>query len=266
MLKTLYIYDFESWRNQARMAINANLKPDFVTWKTKCDDQTELFDVSYDNEKLENLMHFKVSKAFIKLAKIVSCHSDKEKWSLLYQALWQLTVEKQKNLLELKHSPLVKKLFLMQHAVLRDSHKMKAFVRFKRFENETMQESLYIAYYKPLHDTLALTSGFFKKRFAFMCWCIITPYVTISWNKHKLQFYSGMNEMPKILKTADLTEELWLTFYSAIFNPARIKTKAMLNEMPKAYWSTMPETQLIQKLILDAPKRVQKMLELKVGL
>lgn len=262
MLTAFYVNDFEDWRNKARMAINSGLKPSQIVWKSEHDHQKELFHTSFQNEILENLLQFKVSKAFLQLAKVVSCHADNIKWSLLYEALWKLIIEKQRNLLELKHLPLVKKLFSMQQAIFRDSHKMKAFVRFKCFENVNTNENIYMAFYKPIHNTLEITSPFFKRRFSSMYWCIITPYATVSWNKQQLMFYPGIDEMPEILQCTDLTEELWLTFYSAIFNPARIKIKAMLNEMPKAYWETMPETQLIQKLLLEAPDRVQKMLEL----
>lgn len=41
----------------------------------------------------------------------------------------------------------------------------------------------------------------------------------------------------------DLLKEVWIPF--GIFNPARIKLKAMRKEMPARYWATMPETQLI---------------------
>ena len=38
---------------------------------------------------------------------------------------------------------------------------------------------------------------------------------------------------------------MWKTYYASIFNPARVKVKAMTKEMPKKYWRNMPETALI---------------------
>ena len=57
------------------------------------------------------------------------------------------------------------------------------------------------------------------------------------------------------------TEELWRTYFSNIFNPARLKVKAMQSEMPKKYWKNLPEASLIPDLIAGAEKRVQTMRE-----
>jgi hypothetical protein len=43
----------------------------------------------------------------------------------------------------------------------------------------------------------------------------------------------------------DPVEETWKTYYASIFNPARVKIKAMTKEMPKKYWKNMPETALV---------------------
>ena len=43
----------------------------------------------------------------------------------------------------------------------------------------------------------------------------------------------------------DAAEELWRTYYANIFNPARLKVKAMQKEMPKKYWRNLPEAALI---------------------
>ena len=53
----------------------------------------------------------------------------------------------------------------------------------------------------------------------------------------------------------DVAEDLWLTYYASIFNPARLKVKAMLKEMPRRYWKNMPEAALIGDLIAGAQAR-----------
>ena len=58
----------------------------------------------------------------------------------------------------------------------------------------------------------------------------------------------------------DTMEELWRTYYGNIFNPARVKTKAMQKEMPKRYWKNLPEAEIIPALLEEAPVRVEKML------
>jgi uracil-DNA glycosylase family protein len=54
---------------------------------------------------------------------------------------------------------------------------------------------------------------------------------------------------------------LWLTYYASIFNPARLKVKAMQAEMPKKYWKNLPEAALIPELVAAAPSRVAAMAE-----
>jgi hypothetical protein len=59
----------------------------------------------------------------------------------------------------------------------------------------------------------------------------------------------------------DAKENLWLTYYANIFNPARVKVKAMQKEMPKKYWKNLPEAELISPLLKAAPRRVNTMIE-----
>ena len=60
-----------------------------------------------------------------------------------------------------------------------------------------------------------------------------------------------------ILRRADV---LYSDYYRSIFNPARLKVRAMQAEMPKKYWKNLPEASLIADLISGSGGRVQKML------
>ncbi len=57
----------------------------------------------------------------------------------------------------------------------------------------------------------------------------------------------------------DATEALWTTYFRSIFNPARLKVKAMQAEMPKKYWRNMPEARAIPDLIAGAQARTEAM-------
>ena len=52
----------------------------------------------------------------------------------------------------------------------------------------------------------------------------------------------------------DRLEETWRRYYASIFNPARLKVKAMQKEMPKKYWRNLPEASLIKPLIEGAER------------
>ncbi|HEY6631679.1 MAG TPA: UdgX family uracil-DNA binding protein, partial [Rhizobiaceae bacterium] len=55
-------------------------------------------------------------------------------------------------------------------------------------------------------------------------------------------------------------EELWLTYYENIFNPARLKTKAMQKEMPRKYWRNLPEAPLIAGMVAGADAAAREMI------
>ena len=65
--------------------------------------------------------------------------------------------------------------------------------------------------------------------------------------------------MAKIWPSEDGTEELWSTYFQNIFNPARLKVKAMQAEMPKKYWRNLPEASLIPGMIEGAEEAASDM-------
>jgi DNA polymerase len=102
-------------------------------------------------------------------------------------------------------------------------------------------------------------AGFFVNRFSNMRWSILTPDLSVHWDGERLSEGPGAsrNEAP----SGDPLEETWRTYYASIFNPARLKVRAMLKEMPKRYWRNMPETSLVQPLIAGARNRELEMID-----
>ncbi len=146
---------------------------------------------------------------------------------------------------------------MMEKAVRRDVHKLHAFVRFRRVEDETGEH--FVAWHRPDHLIVRLAAPFFVRRFSVMRWSILTPDQSVSWDLKELHFSAGVPRTAA--PREDELEEVWRTYYSAIFNPARIKLKAMRKEMPVRHWATMPETQMIDQMLRSAPARVATMLE-----
>ena len=60
---------------------------------------------------------------------------------------------------------------------------------------------------------------------------------------------------------SDAQDELWKTYYRSIFNPARLKVKAMQSEMPKKYWKNLPEAEIVEELIATSREIIGKMFE-----
>ena len=148
-----------------------------------------------------------------------------------------------------------------EKAVRRDAHKMKAFVRFRRIVDNGQER--FIAWHRPDHRIVRLTAPFFSRRFPAMDWTILTPDESVHWDGARLAYGPGAPR--EAAPRSDELEALWKTYYGSIFNPARIKLKAMTQEMPVRHWSTLPETEIIGDLLAEAPRRVDEMIERQEG-
>ncbi|MET0710748.1 MAG: TIGR03915 family putative DNA repair protein, partial [Tardiphaga sp.] len=230
--------DFTGWRKAARTLALNNVAPADVTWSVPTD-EPELFAAPRETLPLETPAGtFNVSAKFVDLAKSVILHSDPERFALLYRVLWRL--RSNHDLLQVATDPDISKLHALSKAVHRDQHKMKAFVRFREIGREP--KSRFVAWFEPEHHIVEATSPFFARRFADMAWSILTPDVCAHWDGHAVSITPGVPKSDA--PTQDRLEETWLTYYANIFNPARLKTKAMQIEMPKKYWKNLPEAVL----------------------
>ena len=160
--------------------------------------------------------------------------------------------------------PDVVRLHNWEKAVRRDVHKMKAFVRFRRVAtpNEPGGER-FVAWHRPDHHIVEAAAPFFVRRFAPMRWAVLTPRRSALWDTRKLVFGPGVprTEAPD----GDPTEELWDTYYRHIFNPARVKVRAMKAELPVRHWPTLPETAAIPDLLAAAADRERRMIATTEG-
>ena len=258
-----HAHDLESWKQEVRRLISAEVPPERVVWNPVIS-QNLLFE---EEGQIPNapLKAFSVPSEFMALAATVIYHRSDARFHLLYACLWRLT-HGEKHLLRIHSDPLVHELYRMQKSVRRDVHKTKAFVRFRKVMEEDGGEPFgehYIAWHVTDHVSLPLSAPFFARRFAVMRWTILTPDASAHWDGEKLHYGAGAKA--EDAPTEDAAEELWKTFYRAIFNPARIKIKAMKKEMPVRFWPTMPETALIPALLAEADQRVAGMLAHQEG-
>ncbi len=248
---------FESWRDAARGALRNELPPDQVLWAEE-GGEGSLFGTSPDETGGGPVP--KVPSAFLGITRRAAAHRDPRRWALLYQVLWRLTHGGEKHLLSDPADPDVRLVQQWCKAVGRDIHKMHAFVRFRRVgvDGETGREQ-FVAWFEPEHRIVRLASPFFEKRFVGMDWSILTPDECAHWDGNSLTFTPGVAR--DTAPDGDALDELWRVYYRNIFNPARLKVKAMQSEMPKKYWKNLPEAPLIGELISGSRKRVREMLE-----
>ncbi|KAF2514258.1 TIGR03915 family putative DNA repair protein [Flavobacterium foetidum] len=138
----------------------------------------------------------------------------------------------------------VKKAF---HFTTRESHRMKAFIRFK-----LTKDNLYYAIIEPDCDVLPLIEQHFKKRYADQRWLIYDAkrkygiyYDLENTSVVALQFDSGVSLSKSSAEFFDEDEgffqDLWRCYFSSVNIASRKNTKLHLQHMPKRYWKHLTE-------------------------
>jgi DNA polymerase len=249
---------FTSWRAAARRLLSAGVRPDHVLWVGEKAEQGLFGSEPPAAVEAEQVIH--VPAAFMDLAKNVAAHTDPKRWAVLYAVLWRITRGGERHLLSVSTDREVRQLEQWRKAVGRDIHKMHAFVRFRLVGNdEIRQREQFVAWFEPEYRILRLAVPFFQKRFTGMDWSILTPHECAHWDGGALHYTPGVSrsEAPD----EDALDDLWRSYFKSIFNPARLKVKAMQAEMPKKYWKNLPEASLISGLIASSGARVERMLD-----
>lgn len=247
--------DPREWLRHAARLLAEAVPPQAVTWQLAASAQADLFGapippVPTDDAPLRALV---LPEGFMSVLRRLICHADPAKHALLYRLLWRLQREPQ--LLHFAHDPDIRRLRALEREVSRAAHKMKAFLRFRlRPEDE-----VYVAWFDPGHPLLRALARFFVERYASQRWIIVTPDCSASWDGRELAFGPGAPRGGG--PQHDPCEALWRTYYASIFNPARLKVKAMNKEMPQRYWRDLPEAPLIAPLVRSAGKRTAEMVE-----
>lgn len=255
MIRVRPALGFEGFRAAARQLLSSKTPPERVQWQSS-GSQAELFGYAPPLDDAGSSFRPHVPKQYVALAEQVVHHRDPARYDVLYRVLYRL-LNGEPELLELASDADVTRLRTMAQAVRRDVHKMHAFVRFRRVLEADCER--FVAWHRPDHPILELAAPFFRERFPNMCWSILTPDASCYWNKENLVFGAGA---PRSAAPADdELEELFLTYYRSIFNPARVNLRAMQTEMPAKHWSTLPEARVIGELVRESPERVREMLQ-----
>ncbi len=244
--------DFDGWRDAARALVAARVPAADIVWQIG-DIPADLFG---DEAVLtDGDMALRVPRRFIELSREAILHNDPQRFAWLYTLLARIAADP--HAIDDSADPLVQRLERMAQAVRRDIHKMRAFVRFRELTDDDGQR--FVAWFEPEHHIARTNARFFVDRFHTMNWSILTPTISLHWDGKLLTEGPGATKADA--PQDDPAEAIWKTYYAAIFNPARLKTGAMLKEMPRKYWKNMPETALVPGLIAGARAREIAMVE-----
>jgi uracil-DNA glycosylase len=248
--------EFSAWRQEARRLLAQRIPPESIDWIEGAAENS-LFAEPLLESATSPVPH--VPGQFLRLAETVAAHRHPLRWALLYRLLWRMTMGGVRNLLARATDPDVHQAQQWAKAIGRDIHKMHAFVRFRLVGHDASTgREQFVAWFEPEHRIVQLATPFFVRRFAGMDWSILTPDGCAHWCDGVLEYSPGLNK--DAAPQEDALDDLWRTYYANIFNPARIKVKAMQSEMPKKYWKNLPEAELIARLIAGGTDRMEGML------
>ncbi len=240
-----------AWRDAARRLVAARVPAAAVHWGLE-GAPVPLFGDAV-SELPAPSRALRVPRSFPPLLETLIPERSGEGLSVAYSLL--LRLQETPGLLENRADRDVARAEAVAKAVRRDRHKMHAFVRFRELP-EARDRRAFTAWFEPDHRIEELATPFFARRFADMDWEIVTPEVVTTFTGGTLAHVARETPRPSL---GDPMEGLWTTYYSSIFNPARLKPGAMRAEMPKKYWRNLPEAAAIPSLIETAHARAEEM-------
>ncbi len=283
--------DFNDWRSHARTALQKGYTPEDLDLEDATVSSNFTLNLSQADTPTGQLIPTPhVPKSFLDLAQVAAVHRSPDRWNLLYRILYRL--QSNRDLLKIEIDTDVAHLLTLEQQVRRDLHKMHAFVRFRKVVPDPMDEANpftpplseppsaltapttrsdvaagavghnqehFVAWYQPDHRILPLAAPFFVERFAPMQWTILTPDASVSWDPatRQLHWFEGLPR--ESAPGSDELEVLWRSYYSSIYNPARLNPSVMRSEMPVRYWKNLPEVDLLPTLITQSASRVGTM-------
>jgi probable DNA metabolism protein len=129
--------------------------------------------------------------------------------------------------------------------VRREKHRMEAFVRFQKLQDETFYAAI-----EPDINVVPLLARHFKDRYTDQKWIIydLRRNYGIFYDLHHVEYialdFSAANPANVISAyTADegLYQHLWQNYFKSVNIPARKNTKLHMRHIPKRYWRYLTE-------------------------
>jgi probable DNA metabolism protein len=255
---------FETWRQQARWLLSHEIDPAQVSWAEQQDADLFASDSHYPSQN--GPYQARVPLALLELLQNAAQYQGEQRWSLLYEVLWRVSHGDRTAMMA--GDKLGSELHRRLKQVSREAHHLHAFLRFVALPPSDNAEDLnlktallqtevlpeYVAWHEPAHDILHSASQHFIGRMGRHRWLIATPNDGVLYDGHRLTYQRQCPQAWQDLarNAEDPHGELWLTYYSHIFNPARLNPKVMQGHLPARFWKNLPEGPLIPALISQA--------------
>lgn len=215
--------------------------------------QEELFaqvhHVTTQKDKAKRILSFfekKLTKSGVSKIIKLYLYEDSDK-NYLFLALLQKCINTQNTkIFDDIIDPTILEILQIEKKINRESHRMKAFVRFQQMEN-----GYYFAEIEPDFDVLPLIKNFFVNRYADQLWMIldVKRNYAINYDKKQAiyihfdpeQFSSNQLMRNAINSSEKAYQELWKSYFEKTNIQERKNIKLHLQHLPKRYWKYLTE-------------------------
>ncbi|VVM54894.1 hypothetical protein PS645_00947 [Pseudomonas fluorescens] len=239
---------FETWRQQARWLLSHEVDPSRVSWASE--GVADLFASDNAPPDTQGPFQARIPRALLETLESAARYRGDQRWSVLYEVLWRVSHGDRTAMMA--GDKLGSELQRRIKQVRREAHHLHAFVRF--VETPLSEGPQYVAWHEPAHDILHSASEHFIGRMGRHRWLIATPRDGVYYDGEQLIHQRLCPpEWQQLAKNVDDPHgQMWLTYYSHIFNPARLNPKVMQGHLPARFWKNLPEGALIPGLITQA--------------
>ncbi|SDS57213.1 TIGR03915 family putative DNA repair protein [Halopseudomonas sabulinigri] len=237
--------EFARWREQARQLLLRAVPPHAVIWEDQ--EHGQLFGNEAPLAEPVVRAAPRVPPSLLKDLELAAQYRVAGRWGLLYRVLWRVAHGERAAMLagDPDGSQLQKRI----KAVSREAHHLHAFVRFHPVMGRGGLD--YVATHEPAHDVLASASLHFAERLGRQRWMIVSSRDAVWYDGQVLHYRQPCPADWAALAASvkDHDDPLWQTYYSSIYNPARLNPKVMQGHMPLRFWAGLSEGRLIPRLI-----------------
>ena len=176
--------DWDGWRRATRALVLANVAADQIVWSVR--GEADLLAEPAPLPVTQGT--FNVPRGLVELGETAIQAREPERFAWMYRLVLRAH-RGERHILENVTDPEVQRVHRLGQAVRRDTHKMRAFLRFRSVEENGTTR--YVAWFEPSHYIVEANAPFFVRRFATMTWSILTPYRSAHWDGASVTFEAG---------------------------------------------------------------------------
>lgn len=249
---------FAGWRREARRLLQAGIAPHAVNWLPGNRGDNLFARLASEPVQASAPPALRISRELPDLLENAARFRAEDRWALLYRILWRVSQGDRAAILagDRDGSVLQRRI----KSVYREAHHMHAFLRFRQRPAEAGAPA-FVAWHEPAHDILEIAVEHFAERLGRATWLIATPDAAALWDGVQMRILRPCpGELRELARGAqDPGTDLWLAYYSATFNPARLNRDVLESSMPVRFWKDLPEGPLIPQLMSQARAGQQRL-------